>query len=197
MATIRLATPRDAPECADIYAPAVRDSAVSFEEIPPGPEEVAERIAATLETHPWLVCESADGLTGYAYAGPHRRRAAYRWSVDVSVYVDARYHRRGIARGLYESLFAVLGLQGHYNVYAGIALPNLASVAFHRALGFEPIGIYRNVGYKAGEWRDVQWWYRPLRRHTSDPDPPTPLRDVAATDEVAAAVQSGQDSIGR
>lgn len=195
MATIRLANPADALSCAEIYAPSVRDSATSFELEPPDADAMGERIRSTLLTRPWLVCEHDGRVVGYTYAGPHRQRAAYQWSVDASVYVDDRFHRRGIAGGLYESLFDVLQLQGFVNVYAGSALPNPASVAFHRAFGFEPVGTYRNVGYKAGEWRDVQWWYRPLGPHTADPDPPTPLRDVRDTAEVAAAVRSGQDQI--
>lgn len=195
MATIRLANPSDALACAEMYAPAVRDSATSFELDPPDADAMGERIRTTLPTHPWLVCEHDGRAIGYAYAGPHRHRAAYQWSVDASVYVDDRFHRHGIARGLYTSLFAVLQLQGYYNVYAGTALPNPATVAFHRAMGFESVGIYRDVGYKAGEWRDVQWWYRSLGPHPDDPDPPTPLRDVRETAEGAAAVRSGQDRI--
>ena len=161
--SIRLATESDAAAIASLYRPIVESTAISFETEPPDESEMRRRIAATTPAYPWLVCEREGVVTGYAYASRHRVRAAYQWSVDVSVYVDALHRRAGIARGLYTSLFAILAAQGFFNAFAGITLPNAASVALHEHLGFQPIGISRNVGFKLGAWRDVGWWQRPLQ----------------------------------
>jgi L-amino acid N-acyltransferase YncA len=161
---------RDAAACAAIYEPFVTGSAVSFEERAPTPEELAERIARTAASYPWLVAESDGAVAGFAYAGQHRVRAAYRWAVEVSVYVDAAHRRQGVGRRLYETLLPLLERQGLMVALAGITLPNDASVALHVALGFEPVGVYRAVGYKGGAWRDVGWWQLQL----ADPGPDGP-----------------------
>lgn len=162
MSVLRIATADDAAEIAAIYSPIVERTTISFEIDPPDRAEIARRIGATQAQYPWLVADAA-GILGYAYAAQHRARAAYRWSVDVSVYVAERAHRSGIGRRLYEALFAMLGTQGYYNAFAGITLPNEASLGLHRALGFEPVGVYRNVGYKFGRWHDTAWLQRVLR----------------------------------
>jgi phosphinothricin acetyltransferase len=169
---IRFAQPdRDAPRVADIYRPAVEGSYISFEETAPEADEMAERMRRVLARMPWLVAEAESGLVvGYAYASPHRERAAYRWSVDISVYVDPAWHGRGIGRQLYDELLDQLRGQGFVNVYAGVTLPNPASVALHEAIGMTRVGVYRRVGYKLGEWRDVAWYE--LRLTEPDSDPP-------------------------
>jgi L-amino acid N-acyltransferase YncA len=122
------------------------------------------RIDRTLPTLPWLVAEDAAGeVCGYAYAGKHRERPAYQWSVDTTVYIRADQRGLGIGRALYERLLAILREFGYCQAFAGIALPNAGSVALHQALGFEPIGVYRGVGYKHGAWHDVGWWQKTLR----------------------------------
>ena len=184
---IRIAGPHDAEAIAGIYAPAVADRATSFELTPPDPEEMRRRIINVLQRFPWLVCESSDGVLGYVYAAAHRERAAYRWSVDVAAYVSAQAQRRGIARALYTGLFELLSLQGYRNAYAGITLPNPASVAMHQAMGFEGVGIYHQVGYKFGQWHDVAWFQRALAPHVVEPPEPTALPALAASAEVAAA----------
>jgi phosphinothricin acetyltransferase len=126
----------------------------------------------TLRTLPWLVSERDGALVGYAYGSVHRTRAAYRWSVDVSVYVDRSVHRAGIGRALYAELLETLTRLGYYNAFAGITLPNAASVGLHEAMGFRPVGIYRNVGHKFGRWHDVGWWQLPLREPSPDPAEP-------------------------
>ena len=156
---IRRADPdRDAAACAAIYAPHVRDGWISFEEVPPSAEEMAGRMRRVAATHPWLVDERDGEVVGYAYASPHRERAAYRWAVDVAVYVHPGRHRGGVGRGLYAVLLGALRAQGFRTACAGIALPNDASVGLHEALGFAPVGVYRAIGFKAGAWRDVGWW---------------------------------------
>ncbi len=149
---------RDAAACAAIYAPHVTESGASFEEVAPSPEEFAARIAITTRSHPWLVLVDGGRVVGHTYASPHRSRAAYRWAVDVGVYVDATHKRRGGGRRLYQALFELLRRQGVQIACAGITLPNDASVALHRALGFELVGTHRAIGWKAGAWRDVSWW---------------------------------------
>ncbi len=139
-------------------SPIVADSHISFEEQPPSLEEMRERLRAGSARYPWLVACSADGaVVGYAYAGPHRERAGYRWSADVCVYVAAQARGTGVGRKLYTQLFALLKRQGFYNAFAGVALPNDASVALHRSMGFTDVGTYRRVGFKSGAWYDTLW----------------------------------------
>ncbi len=152
----------DAPSVQAIYAPYVTDTTVSFEEVPPDIMEVERRIAAILPRYPYLVAEEDGRVVGYAYASEHRTRAAYRTSVDVTVYVAPGAQRRGVARRLYSHLLPAAASLGYHAAFAGIALPNLASVGLHEAMGFEPIGIYREVGRKFDAWHDVGWWQRLL-----------------------------------
>ncbi len=169
---IRDADPqRDSAACATIYAPSVTAGVASLEERAPAPREFAERIRIIQRTHPWLVAEIDDEVVGYAYASRHRERASYRWAADVTVYISGGHHRRGIGRGLYATLFDLLVRQGIHEACAGITLPNDASVGLHEALGFEPVGVYRNIAYKFGAWRDVGWWQKTLHSPTGD-DPP-------------------------
>ncbi len=188
---IRLATERDAEEIAAIYAPYVTDSIISFESEPPGADEMRQRIEATQKRFPWLVCERRGRVLGYAYAGAHGTREAYRWSVDVSVYVHGEAHRTGMGRALYTSLFAALRLQGFYNAYAGATLPNPGSVGLHEAMGFRRVGVYRGVGYKMGAWHDVVWWHLPLREPVADPNPPADLPSAVGSEGWEAALASG------
>lgn len=172
---IRAATLADAAAIAEIYAPVVRETAISFEVEPPSAQVMGERLAATLGKYPWLVAEEGGAVLGYAYASRHRDRAAYQWSVEVSVYVGARARRRGVGRRLYGRLFAFLQAQGFVNAYAGITLPNEGSVALHESFGFTPVGVYEQIGYKSGAWRDVGWWRLKLREPGLEPKPPVPL----------------------
>lgn len=175
---IRLADPdRDAGAVAAIYRPAVERSIATFEELPPEPGEMADRIQATLQQTPWLVAE-AGGVVGYAYAVQHRERVGYRWSVDVSAYVDPRHHREGIGQRLYEVLLTILQRQGFVNAYAGVALPNPASVALHERIGMRRIGVYERVGYKLGAWVDVAWFGMRLADPPEPPSEPTALPDL-------------------
>ena len=188
---IRLATPADAARVAAVYRPGVEESAASFEEVAPEPEVMAQRIESTLATHPWIVAERAGRVTGYAYASPHHARAGYRWSVNVSVYVDAAHHRSGIGRALYTSLFAILRAQGFLNAYAGIAIPNEPSVGLHESMGFTPIGVYRGVGYKLGAWRDVGWWHLALAPLPAVPERPLPLPALLQRPEWQVCLDAG------
>ena len=171
---IRDAMAADAERCAAIYAPYVRETAISFESEPPAADELARRIAEAQRAHAWLVLETDGDVVGYAYGGPFMARAAYQWATTVSVYLDAGRRRTGGGRALYEALFERLAARGHRTALAGIALPNDASIGLHLAMGFEPAGIYRRVGWKHDRWHDVAWYQRNLA--DDDYGPPAPLR---------------------
>ncbi len=160
--TIRAADPEDAEACAAIYRPYVTESWVSFELEPPDAEDMARRIADYGASHAWLVATRGGEVAGYAYGSPHRTRAAYASSCDVAIYVSPAFPRAGIGRALYGELLARLKAKGFHAAFAGIAQPNPASVALHEACGFTPVGVYREVGWKMGAWRDVGWWQRVL-----------------------------------
>ena len=166
---IRAATAEDAAACAAIYAPYVTDTTISFETEPPTQAEMAERIASAERTHAWLVLEDLeDGgrVVGYAYAGPWRSRPAYRWTCETSIYLEIGRRRTGSGRALYEALLARLAERGYRTAVAGMTLPNEASVALHQAMGFEPVGTFREVGRKHGQWYDVAWAQRSLQPTT-------------------------------
>ena len=178
---IRAAAAADAAAIQAIYGPVVETTAISFEEIAPTVGEMERRIVATLPTHPWLVCEEAGVVLGYAYAGSHKARAAYRWSVDVTVYIGAAARRSGVGRALYTVLFDLLARQNFHMAFAGIALPNPSSVGLHEAMGFRPLGVYPQVGFKFGRWHDAGWWQRPLSAATLPAEPIAFARLMAAS----------------
>jgi len=188
---IRLATISDGAALATIYAPAVESQATSFELEPPDASEMGRRVAAVTAKTPWLVCMHRGAVVGYAYGGQHRDRAAYAWAAEVSAYVHADAQRGGVGRALYESLFAVLSLQGFRSAYAGITLPNAASVKFHEALGFTPVGVYHDIGYKLGRWHDVAWFERALGPHETEVRPPRPISEITAEPSFVAALAAG------
>ena len=161
--TVRPAVEQDAGTVVRIYAPYVEQTAISFEEIVPTADEMAARIKKCCTRWQWLVAEIDGEVVGYAYGSQHRERAAYRWSVEVSAYVDRQHHRKGIGRALYDALFAELADQGFCHAFAGITLPNDPSVMLHTSMGFEPIGTFRSIGWKFGTWHDVAWFQRRLR----------------------------------
>lgn len=185
--TLRAADGDDAEHVAAIYAPLVRDTAISFEVTPPDANEMRQRITHVMQRFPWLVAADDARIRGYAYAAAHHTREAYAWSVDVSVYVAPEAQRTGTACALYTSLLELLETQGYANAFAGIALPNDASVALHETLGFTRIGVYRDVGYKLGQWWDVGWWQRrlPLPVTSSRPTAWPDLPEAAITEALA------------
>ena len=178
---LRAAEPRDAGSIAAIYAPIVRDTYISFETEPPSAEVMAERIETAQRRYPWIVAEAEGVMAGYAYAGEHRQRAAYRWSVDVTAYVAEPHRGKGIGRRLYQALILMLRAQGFRGAFAGIALPNDASVRLNEAVGFQPIGVYRDVGFKLGAWRDVGWWRLALSGAVTPPVEPMSFRQLRDT----------------
>lgn len=168
---------RDAARVAEVYRPHVVDGLASFEEVAPTATEMADRIRKTLEWTPWLVAveSESDRVIGYAYASRHRERAGYRWSVDISVYVDEAHHRRGVGRLLYAELLALLRRQSFINVYAGITTPNAGSVRLHEQIGMKPFATYEKVGYKHGQWLPVTWFAMRLQEPSDPPTEPTPF----------------------
>ena len=177
---IRTASPADAPAIADIYAPIVRETAISFESEPPTAAEMAGRIARTLESHPWMVAVEDDAILGYAYGSQFRARAAYRWTSEVSAYVKTSVRGGGVGRALYVRLLACLRRQNFHSALAIITLPNEASVRFHESFGFEPAGVLREVGYKFATWHDVATLRLVLSDPGASPPEPIPYSELAA-----------------
>lgn len=171
-AAVRPALASDGGGCARVYEPYVRETAITFELEPPSAAEMAQRIVAASRAHAWLVLEDAGRIAGYAYGTAFKERAAYRWACEVSVYVEVGRRRTGAGRALYEALFERLEARGYLVAVAGLTLPNEASEALHRTMGFEPVGTYRRIGYKLGRWHDVAWLQRALAEPGEPPAEP-------------------------
>ena len=166
---IRVAILEDAAACAAIYAPFVLNTRVTFEEEPPGPDEMAERLRKVLTTHPWLVLDHEGAAVGYAYGSVNRERRAYRWGADTTVYLGEGQRGLGHGRRIYEALLAILKAQRFVTAYAGIALPNMGSVRLHESLGYRPVALYPGAGFKSGGWHDVGWWALDLNERQTPP----------------------------
>ena len=188
---IRLARPEDAAGIVKIYAPYCLSSHVSFEIVAPDEGEMRMRVDHIMNQYPWLVAESDGEVAGYVYASQHRARSAYRWGVDVAVYIAEAHRRRGLGRALYTGLFAILREQGFFKAYAGITLPNAGSVGLHEALGFQSIAVFRKAGYKLGRWLDVGWWQLDLQQEFDNPPEPRLFRTIRESESVAAALAEG------
>ncbi len=190
-ARIRLAKPSDAADMHQVYAPIVSQTHISFELTVPSVEEIAARIRKTLAQYPWLVCELDVRLAGYAYASAFRARRAYQWTTETTVYVHPDCQRRGVSRALYRSLVGILRAQGYCNAVGVIALPNAGSIRAHEAAGFRKIGVFENVGFKAGKWRHTGWWQLELRPMPEAPLPPRPISELAQDARFPELLQSG------
>lgn len=155
---IRTAEIGDAKAIAAIYAHYVVETAITFEIEPPSVEDFETRIGTCLAAYPWLVALTEDRIVGYAYAGPFKHRAAYDWSAEITVYLDPAFHRQGVGKRLYAVLISALQAQGYHSLFAGITLPNAGSVGLHRAIGMAEVGVFREAGFKLGQWHDVAWY---------------------------------------
>ena len=175
----RPACARDAARLADIYAPYVADTAITFATAMPTEGEFAEKIAHIGAAFPFLVCEEEGRVLGYAYAATYRVREAYRWDVEISIYVDMSCRSRGVGRVLMERLLRCLRAQGYQNAYSCITLPNAHSIGLHTRFGFTQIGLFRQAGYKLGRWHDVVWLRLPLGDFSESPAEPTPFSALA------------------
>ncbi|TAL48682.1 MAG: N-acetyltransferase family protein, partial [Chitinophagaceae bacterium] len=175
MNIIRLATPADTAAILEIYSPFILNSGITQETELPTLKVFQQRIISTLEERPWLVCELEGEIAGYAYAGRHRERKGYQWSVEPSVYINEKFYRHAVAKALYTALFDILKLQGYVNAYAVITLPNEKSVAFHEKFGFSYLTTYKKIGYKLGQWHDVGWWELSINPHDTFQKEPVKL----------------------
>lgn len=165
---IRHIKPEDAQAVLDIYAPYIQHTNISFEYEVPTLDDFTQRIATITAEHCWLVCEHDGKIIGYAYAGPHRARMAYKWSVESAIYMAQDFFGKGMGKQLYQKLFELLAHQGYINVFAGMTLPNEKSEALHRSCGFEEIGIFRKIGYKNNQWHDVKWMQLAIGEYKSE-----------------------------
>lgn len=182
---IREAKTKDIPGILSLYSVYIMETTHTFEYVVPSLESFEERFNSITEHFPWLVCEVDGELAGYAYASTAFKRAAYQWDADLTVYLDARFHRMGIASALYNCLIDFLKLQGFYNLYAVITADNTPSVNFHRAYGFTDIGVFHKSGYKMGTWLDVLWMEKSIHHHNLEPAPTTAFRDLSPKDTAA------------
>ena len=199
MINFRLARPEDGPALADIYAPYVRDTAISFELSPPSAGEFRGRIARCLEQYPWIVCEVDGTAAGYAYAGELKERPAYRWNVELSLYLAPAFQHRGIGSALLSTLLELLRLQGYRYAYACITASNLRSIRLHERFGFAEAGRFPRSGYKLGEWHDVVWLAKCLQgdgAFSAMPSPPLPLPLLEGR-MVAELLESGAEAVPR
>jgi L-amino acid N-acyltransferase YncA len=192
---IRLADTSDYGSILQIYSPFITDTVITFEYEVPAIEEFEKRIANIQKKYPYLVCEINNNIVGYAYASRYREREAYDWSVDFSVYINPLYHGKRIGKALYFSLFEMLKLQGYYNAYAGVTIPNIKSEGLHEAFGFNPIGIYQRVGYKFGSWHDVKWYELKIKEHEEAPLKPVPIDKIKNTDEFNEILKKAEQMI--
>lgn len=184
--TIRVATPADAPALSAIYAPYVRETAITFEYDAPAPEEFAERMRATLSFFPYLVAEVDGEPVGYAYASTFKGRPAYDWAVETSIYVARGKAGRGVGRALHDALARSLAAQGVLNMYACIAVPDgpgdetltRNSEQFHEHLGYRLVGEFVRCGHKGGRWYNMVWMEKMIGEHRVDQPPVVPFSQV-------------------
>jgi L-amino acid N-acyltransferase YncA len=162
---IRLCTCADVDAICAIYNHYILNSVITFEEAPVQAAEMWRRIESYSKLHPWYVCEVAGQVLGYAYATRWKERAAYKHSVEISVYVDKDAARKGYGKTLYQALIAELFGAGCHAIIGGIALPNAASVGLHEHLGFTKVAHFPEVGFKFGRWIDVGYWQKTNEAH--------------------------------
>lgn len=192
---VRLANEDDSASILEIYAPFITDTVITFEYEVPTVTEFGKRITNIQKKYPWLICEVNGSVVGYAYASQFNERAAYDWSVDFSIYIKHLYHRKNIGKALYFALFELLKLQGYYNAYAGVTLPNIKSESLHQSFGFKSIGVYQNVGYKFGNWHDVKWFELKIQDYSKSPITPKIMDEINNTPEFNTIIQKAEQMI--
>ncbi len=192
---IRLINESDTLDVLEIYKYYVEHSIISFEYEAPSQEEYLQRMRVNTEKYPWLVCLLNNKIIGFAYGSTYRYRTAYQWSPESTIYISPDFHTKGIGRILYKTLFEILKLQGYYNVFAGVALPNQKSIGFHKAMGFEEIGIFKKVGYKHGNWHDTHWFQLSLNEHILEPKNPIELKEILLTEEFSYILKSANKQL--
>ena len=181
MIAIRAATPEDAASIAAIYAPHVLTGTASFEIDPPDARAIRTRMASSDGLYPWMVATNGDadgGVIGYAYASKFRDRPAYRYVCESSIYLTDASSGSGVGRLLYGALVTTLRAQGFVHAIGAITLPNDRSIKLHEAVGFRRAGVYREVGFKHGQWIDVGFWQVQLNEPVVPPVEPKKFSDV-------------------
>lgn len=174
----RLITAEDIAAVREIYRPYIEETSISFEYEVPTLEEFAQRVETVTKQYPWLVYEEDGKVIGYAYGMTHRTRTAYQWSVEVAIYVAKDYRGNGVGKQLYKKLFELLKQQGYKTVFAGMTMPNEKSEALHLSCGFEEIGVFKNIGYKFGQWHSVKWFQKQLGEYHK-PELPKPIDELS------------------
>lgn len=192
---IRLISETDVAAVLEIYTYYVENTIISFEYEAPSIEEYLQRIITNTVNYPWIVCLYNSQIIGFAYGSTHRYRTAYQWSPESTIYMAPDFHTKGIGKLLYELLLSLLKLQGYYNVYAGVALPNDKSIGLHKKLGFDEIGIFQKVGYKHGDWHDTHWFQIHLNTHKLEPATPKKLKEVANSSPFQSLLTKANDRI--
>jgi phosphinothricin acetyltransferase len=169
---IRQANAEDANALLEIYAPYVKQTAISFEYTVPDVEEFQNRIRNIKKRYPYFVAEEGRRIVGYAYAGAFHSREAYNWAAETTVYIRQGEKRKGIGRKLYDALESALKVQGVLNMYACIAYPQgedpyltIDSPAFHQRMGFLQVGQFHHCGYKFNRWYDMIWMEKIIGEH--------------------------------
>ncbi len=180
----------DAETLLEIYRPYVEETNITFEYTVPDIRDWKERIQLISKQFPWLIAEYDGKIAGYAYATKHRDRIAYSWCCESSVYLSEEFHGRGIAKILYEKLFAILELQGYINVYAILTSPNPASEKFHRKFGFSNIGKFYNAGFKFGEWHTTRWMQLSISGHEIPPNDIIPFSEIVNSQNIHKVLKS-------
>lgn len=197
---IRGAKTTDAEELLGIYAPYVRETAITFEYTVPTIEEFSARMKKTLTKHPYLVAVHEAGILGYAYASEFKNRAAYDWAVETTIYVKSDSRKSGVGKKLYQALEEVLKRQNICNLYACIAYPNPGSIGFHEHLGYQTIGHFSKCGYKFDTWYDMIWMEKLIGEHSINPEPFIAITELKHFVDVNKIVRNqikiGEDSEG-
>lgn len=176
---IRPALIEDVPKLTEIYAPYVRETAVTFDYQVPSAEAFAALIQSTLRKYPFLVAKEDEKILGYAYVSDYKKKKAYDWSVETTIYVRQDAQRSGIGSRLYEAMENYLLKQHICNLYACITYPNPASIAFHERFGYKIAAHFSNSGYKLGKWYDIVWMEKHLDPHPVPPEPFIPFPELS------------------
>lgn len=192
---IRLAIESDVESILEVYTPFITDTVITFEYKVPTVKEFGQRMAEIQQRYPWFVCEVNNNIVGYAYASRFNEREAYDWSADFSIYIRPEFHRRNIGKALYYTLFETLKLQGYYNAYAGVTLPNIKSEGLHESFGFKSAGVYHNVGYKLGSWHDVKWYELKINEHIREPLKPKNINEISSSVELKPITKEAEKMI--
>ena len=189
-AGIRFADPaRDAAGILAVYAPYIRETAVTFETEVPALEEFTARVAGICADFPYLVLEVDGELAGYAYAHRQAERAAYAWNAELSIYLAGKWRGRGLGAPLYRLLERLLTMQGHVNLYGVITASNAGSIAMHEKLGYRQTGLHEKTGWKFGQWHDVAWLHKRVREGEPGTILPLSALDPAQVEREIAAAQ--------